>query len=530
MSKDKTQITAAHFRADAGNDEGYDDNVDRMPTSRKILLGCLAPVIIIILFGIALFVVIKLFDKPEDRQRSFNTLAVMADEVRLEPVVLSVNVQGEARPRTEIDLVPQVSGKIIYVSPNFVEGGIIKKGETLIRIEDSDYQVAKTRAQSQVAQAEQVLAREIAEGEIARQDWEDLGTGEASALTLRIPQRQQAEAALQAAKGDLAGTELQLQRTYVRAPFTGRVRTKGSDLGQFVTPGARLGRIFSTDVFEVRLPLTDNDLARLSLPLAYVAKSRETAPVVELSTTVAGQRQTWTGRIMRTDSTYDTQSRALFAITEIFDPYNAGASDNGVPLAPGLFVDAKIEGRAVENALVIPREGLRPDDEVYVVDDQGKAEIRKVSVIDTSPERAVLRSGVAEGELIILSPMERSRVSMTLKVLDADDPKIVLVEPPKPEWLVKREAEEKNKDKKKDASKNPSKLDRDSINTLTAMFAKDYNEVLAELSEEEKNKLRKMSTVEKSLFMKKKLMAKISEGREDSRGQDGRAMPKGDGE
>jgi len=528
MSNDKKKITASSFQVGGEDAETYEE-VDRMPTSRKILLGCLAPILIIILFGAALFVVIKLLDKPEDRQRSFNTLAVMADEVRLEPVTLSVNVQGEARPRTEIDLVPQVSGKIIYVSPNFVEGGIIRKGETLIRIEDSDYQVAKTRAQSQVAQAEQVLAREIAEGEIARQDWEDLGTGEASPLTLRIPQRQQAEAALDAAKGELAGTELQLQRTYVRAPFTGRVRTKGSDLGQFVTPGARLGRIFSTDVFEVRLPLTDNDLARLSLPLAYVAKDRASAPAVQLSATIAGQLQVWEGRIMRTDSTYDTQSRALFAITEVFDPYNDGASDNGVPLAPGLFVDANIEGRAVEDALVIRRAGLRPDDEVYVVDDKGKAEIRKVSVIDTTAERAVLRSGVKEGELIVLSPMERSRVSMTLKVLDVDDPKTVLVEPPKPEWLIKREAEaEKKKNEKGNGKpKDPAKLDKEGVQTLSAMFGKEYNEVMEEMTDDEKNRLRKMSSQEKSRFIRGKLMAKIREGRP---GREGRDTLKSEGE
>ena len=528
MTTDKTTVTSERLREEAMDGEFVQD-VDRMPTSRKILLGCLAPIVIMILFGIGLFIVLKVFDKPEDRQRSFNTLAVMADEVRLEPVTLSVNVQGEASPRTEIDLVPQVSGKIIYVSPNFVEGGIIRKGETLIRIEDSDYQVGKIRAQSQVAQAEQVLAREIAEGEIARQDWEDLGSGQASPLTLRVPQRQQAEAALQAAKGELAGAELQLERTYVRAPFTGRVRTKGSDLGQFVSPGSRLGRIFSTDVFEVRVPLTDNDLARLALPLAYVAKDRASAPIVELSATIAGQRQVWEGRIMRTDSTYDTQSRALFAIVEIFDPYNKGASNNGVPLAPGLFVDARIEGRVLEDALVIRRAGLRPDDEVYVVDDTGKAEIRKVSVIDTTAERAVLRSGVSEGELIVLSPMERSRVSMTLKVLDVDNPKTVLVEPAKPDWLIKREAEAdaKKNDKDKGKPKDPSKLDKDGIQTLSAMFGKEYNEVMAELTEDEKNKVRKMSSQEKTRFMRTKIMAKIREGRE---GRGNGSMPKGEGE
>jgi len=142
---------------------------------------------------------------------------------------LTVETQGEARPRTEIDLVPEVGGKVVYVSPNFIEGGLFRKGETLYRIDDRDYKVAVIRAESGVAQAEQALVREIAEGEIARRDFEELGQGEPTALALRQPQRQQAEAALQAAKAELEAANLQLTRTYVNAPFNGRVRAKNSD-------------------------------------------------------------------------------------------------------------------------------------------------------------------------------------------------------------------------------------------------------------------------------------------------------------
>ena len=374
--------------------------------------------------------IVALNKKPEERQRRNNTLAVMADRARVEDVQLSIATQGETQPRIEIDLVPQVGGKIVYVSPNFVEGGIFRRGETLVRIDPADAQVAVVRAEAAVAQAQQALTREIAEGEIARADFEELGRGTPSALALRQPQRQQAEAALNSARADLENARLQLTRTSVTAPFAGRVRSKSADVGQFVTPGARLGRIFSTDTIEVRLPLTDADLAKIDLPIAFVADSRETAPVVTLSTTLQGQRREWEGRIMRTDSTYDTQTRALFAIAEVVDPYGAGASADGVPLAPGLFVDARIDGRRLDDVIVLPRDGLRPRNEVYVVDDEGKAEIRQASVIDTSPERAVLRPGVVrEGEIVVVSPMERSRIETPLKVLDVNDPSVVIVEP-----------------------------------------------------------------------------------------------------
>lgn len=416
-----------------GNSEtsAHDGGRERYPIFRTIVFSLLALIVI----GGGTGLVIAANQEPEEQRRPFTPLAVMADSAKRQDVRLMVRTQGEARPQTEINLVPEVGGKIVYVSPNFIEGGIFRRGETLIRVDPSDYQVAVIRAEAAVAQAQQTLTREIAEGEIARTDYEDLGRGEPSPLALRIPQRQQAEAALQAAQADLENAKLQLTRTSVVAPFSGRVRTKTSDVGQFVAPGSQLGRIFSTDIIEVRLPFTDADLGKIDLPIAYVAESREVAPRVELSTTIGGVRQVWEGRIMRTDATYDTQSRALFAIAEVFDPYGEGASENGVPIAPGLFVDAEIEGKLFESALVIPREGLRVNDEIYTVNSKGRAEIRQVSVVDANPERAVLSSGVQAGELVVLSPMERSRVSIPLKVLDVNDPSTVLVEPEEPEWM-----------------------------------------------------------------------------------------------
>lgn len=392
-------------------------------------------------------IIIKFNNKPEEKKRAFNTLAVLADYAVLDDIQLRVKTQGEARPQTEIDLVPEIGGKIVYVSPNFIEGGIIKKGEVLLRIEDADYKVSVIRAQAQVAQAEQSVIREKAEGEIAKQDYQELGIGKASPLALRLPRQAQALASLQAAEAELASANLQLKRTEVRAPFTGRVKTKNSDIGQFVSPGRTLGRIFSTSIVEVRLPLSDSDLSKIDLPIAYVAKNRASAIDVELNAIIAGKRRYWSGKIMRTASTYDTQTRALFAIAEVVDPYGSGASENGYPLAPGLFVDAEISGKIYQEIIVLPRDGLRPDNEVYVVDDKGKADIRKVKVLDSDSERALLLGGVDEGELVVLSPMEKSRTSMSLRVLDVNNPETILVDPPKPDWM--KNLEKKSKETKK---------------------------------------------------------------------------------
>ena len=443
------------------------ENQTQTGSRRRKALIILAPIIIVALFFIVTQIIVKLNEKPEEKRRPFNPLAVLAEYSVQDDIKLIVDTQGEARPRTEIDLVPEVGGKIISVSSKFIEGGIFKKGDVLFQIDTSDYDVAVIRAEASVARAQQVLVREQAEAEIARRDWEELGReGEPSDLTLRKPQLAEARASLQSAEADLKNAKIQLSRTSVRAPFNGRVKTKNSDLGQYVSPGSRLGRIFSTDIVEVRLPFTDSDLAKVNLPIAYVAEDRGSAPDVTLSATIGGRLQTWPGKIMRTDSSYDTQTRALFAIAEVFDPYGEGASENGVPLAPGLFVDAEVVGKTFDDVVVISRDGLRPENKVFVANEDGTAEARTADVIDTTMDYAYIRSGVALGEIIILSPVEESRLVGPLKVVDINDPSIVFVDPPKPDWLIAKEkaaeAEKSDGDSKKKRRKKSDSDEEDS--------------------------------------------------------------------
>lgn len=444
------------------NKIGHPGGQDQDRSLLRTLLLIALPVLIIVGFVAVMMIVIALNEKPEEKRRPFNPLAVLAEVAVTDDVQLIVNTQGEARPRVEIDLVPEVGGKITRVSPKFIEGGIFNKGDVLFQIDTRNYDVAVIRAEATVARAQQVLIREKAEAEVARQDWADLGQGAPSDLTLRKPQMAEAQASLQSAQADLQNAKNQLARTSVRAPFNGRVRSKTSDLGQFVSPGSRMGRIFSTDIVEVRLPLTDDDLSKVNLPIAYVAKDRASAPDVQLSVVIGGQRQEWAGKIMRTDSTYDTQTRALFAIAEVFDPYGKGASANGVPLAPGLFVDAAVAGKKFENIVVIPRDGLRPEDKVFVAKKDGTAVIKEPQVLDTNTKFAYISEGLSEGDLIILSPVEESRLGGPLKVLDIKDTSKVLVNPPKPQWMVDKEKTSASDDAKKGDEKRTKRRKKNS--------------------------------------------------------------------
>lgn len=396
----------------------------------RIVIVTLAVLAVLAFFWGATLMLKKLYKKPEVKKRTRPVIAVMVDQARQDTIQLVVHVQGESRPRTEIDLVPEVAGKIVYVSPKFISGGLFHKDDVLYKIDPSDYRVGVVRAEAAVARAEQALLREEKEGEIAAQDWKDLGAGrKASDLTLRKPQLKEAQANLQSAQADLENARIRLRRTEVKAPFNGRVRSKIADIGQYVGPGTRLGKIFSTNIAEVRLALSDADIARLNLPLAYVAKDRKSAPEVKLSAIIGGKRRVWHGKIMRTSAAYDPQTRSIFAIAEVVDPYGKGAAEHIYPLAPSLFVDAEIQGKTLEHVIVIPRDGLRPENQVYVVDQDGIAEARTVDVIDTSPKRAVLESGIRPGEYVIVSPLEKSQINLKFRALDVNDPSKVLIEP-----------------------------------------------------------------------------------------------------
>ncbi|MEC9251119.1 MAG: efflux RND transporter periplasmic adaptor subunit [Pseudomonadota bacterium] len=355
--------------------------------------------------------------QPERANAAPRPVAVFVSEAQMDTVSLTVVSQGEARPRTQINLVPQVPGRITYVNPDFIEGGFFEAGETLVRIEDADYRLAVTRAEAQVAQAEQALAREQAESDLARSEWEELGEGEASSLTLREPQLAEARAQLAAARATLQDARLDLQRTRVSAPFAGRVRTKNADLGQFVSAGTPLGEVFSTDRVQIRLPLTDYDLGLLGIPVAFNAAEEGAGIPVTLSAVVAGQERSWNAEITRTDSAIDSQTRVLYAIAEVEDPYGS-AAEGGSPLAVGLFLTAEIEGREVENVYVLPRAALRGENTIYVAEPGGRLSVRTVDVVTSNVENLIVSSGVRGGEMVVISPVRGANDGMRIQSLD----------------------------------------------------------------------------------------------------------------
>lgn len=354
--------------------------------------------------------------EPEKKEEAQRLISLYVDEVKSDTVTISVQTQGEVRPKTEIDLIPQVSGRIVGISESFAEGAEFGPGETLIKIDDTNYKLAVVRAQARVAEAEVAVQRELANAKIKKEHWLDKrNAGEPTPYALNKPQVMEAEAKLLAAESDLKEARLNVARTEINVPFLGRVRAKSVGIGQYVTAGQSLGRVFSTDTVEIRLPLTDSQLAELNLPMGFMADAFN-APVVQFSAQVGNTEHTWGGRIVRTHASVDQQTRLIYAVAEVEDPYGQGA-DSGIPLAVGMFVHADIAGVNSQSAMVLPRLALRNANKVYVINDQNRLEIRTVEVLSTSEETVLVSNGLAVGDKVVTSTIPAAVDGMEVRAI-----------------------------------------------------------------------------------------------------------------
>ena len=376
---------------------------------RVIFASRFLPVIILV-FGLFISFVISSTDpKPNKGIEIPKPTAVFYDNPQKKDVTLRVTTNGEVRSVTEINVIPQVSGRIIQVADEFIDGGNIKKGQPLIWIDDRDYRLATISAESRVAQAKKLLEREIAESELAKKDWEELGEGEASPLTLRIPQLEEARALLNAAEADLEKAKLNLERTVINLPFDGLIKKKNAGIGQYVNAGSILGSAFSTEKVLIPLPLTDTELSYLGLPLGYESKGYFDGPKVVFRSYISRKNIEWSGRITRTSGSIDSQTRLVYAYAEVLNPY-----DEDPPLAIGTYVDAEIEGNFISNGFILPIAAIKNDNEIYVIDQNSKLKIKKIEIVGTEEDKVIVKGDISELDMVVISTINTGYEGMEL--------------------------------------------------------------------------------------------------------------------
>jgi RND family efflux transporter MFP subunit len=383
----------------------------------KKVFRFLSPVLVLIAGFLVVQGLVAAKPEPEKKDEEVRKISLYVDSVESEQVVVAVKTQGEVRPKMEIDLIPQVSGRIVAMSDNFSEGAEFAPNTLLLKIDAADYDVAVIRAEARVAEAQTALERELATAEIKEEEWRDNPKNqEPTDFALNLTQVAQARAMLRAAKADLDRARLDLARTEIRVPFHGRVRSRTVGIGQYVRAGPPMGRVFSIDTVEVRLPLTDTQLTELNLPLGFSAMNSDGAPAVKFTANLGSREYSWDGNIVRIDAAIDDATRLIYATAEIRDPYGLAASE-GMPIAVGMFVNAEIAGVSERPAFVMPRLALRNKDKVYVINEDNELEIRTVEVLSTSEDRVLVTSGVSAGDRVVTSPVPNAVDGMAVEPL-----------------------------------------------------------------------------------------------------------------
>ncbi len=321
--------------------------------------------------------------------------------VELREVRAQVHSQGTVRSPTQSVLAAEVPGRIVEVSPKFAEGGVVEAGEWIARVDRSDYARAVVQARAALEQAGVRLAREEAEAEVARREWQELHPElPPSPLAARELQVAEARAAVEAARAALEEAEANLARTEILAPYRARIRRKLADLGQFVARGQAVAEIFGVDRAEVPLPVADAELRFLDLRLDARGHAVRSGPEVILRNEFAGAHRQWRGVIERIEGEVDPKTRMLHLIAVVEHPLE------GAPLLPGTFVDATISGRTLRDVVVLPRAALRGANRVWVVDGDDRLRMREVEVVRAGRDEVWIRSGLERGERVCVTPLE----------------------------------------------------------------------------------------------------------------------------
>lgn len=377
-------------------------------------------VIAILVVGLIITTMLFVFrPKAEKKIADIKPPSVEVVTAVYQSIHIPVYSQGNIAAKTRINLAAEVSGRVVEVSSSLSDGEEFRAGELLLRIDDSDYKLAMTRADAQVAAAQQALARTEAEAEQARFDLQRMGRSESetTAFALKLPHLKEAKARLKAAQADLAIAELQYKRTSVHAPFAGRVISKKVDVGQYVAPGQMIAEIYATDKMEVSLPLTQSQLALVDLPNEV---DLQTSQNVILTTELAGKKLQWQGHIARTESIIDTRNQLLNAVVEINTPQTNNKTD--VPasalLSPGLFVRAVIKGKLLKDIVVLPRAALRYGDEVWLVEDGNLLRKQTVNVLHKDDVSVYVDAGIEENKKVIVSALDFAVDGMVLSLMN----------------------------------------------------------------------------------------------------------------
>lgn len=375
---------------------------------KKVIL----PVAILVAAVLAFVVLVRTPERLEVVSAEQAVASVRVAPVHAQSVQLDVHSQGRVQASRRVSLSAAATGPVSWISPSLRAGGYFAADEVILRVDSADYETALERARSALAQAE-TDARHASEEYQRNSALADRRL--ISESQLRDLQRQAENSAgrVRDAQGAVDQAQLDLRRSEIRAPFATIVESTSIDLGQHVGRGQALAVLLSADEVEVRLPLALNQLSYLDVPLGLRGElPAELSPPVKISGRLGDSVQQWQGQLVRMEASIDVASNSVQAIVRV-DQTTAA-----IPLPIGLYVEAAITGKQVDDVIVLPREAVRGNGRVLVVDTENRLWFRDVDILRLENDRVVLSGGLQDGERICLSPIQAIIDGMRVNVVD----------------------------------------------------------------------------------------------------------------
>ena len=350
---------------------------------------------------------------PEEKPEQDTRPLVSTDAVNLDAISLDVKSYGVVKAKDHTQLVAQVSGQVVYVSEQFVQGGFVSQGDILARIDPNDYEAALIEAQAGLAQASADLEIERAQAHVAKAEWDrikdDSNQVIPSNLYLRKPQLAEKLARYRAAQAAEKRAVRNLERTYIKAPYDAIIAARDISLGSVVNPGSQFGALSSTSIAEIRLPVADKELQYL--------ENGGIGATATLTAEYAGKPTTWQAKIVRSEGVIDQKSRMSYLVAQVNTPYQSKQ-----PLRFGSYINATIAGQTLSNAIVVPHH-LVKDNKIAVLNDDLTLSFKTLNIVREQNGMVIASEGLNQGQQLITSALEFPTEGMQVKLNDLASPK-----------------------------------------------------------------------------------------------------------
>ncbi|MDP3877888.1 MAG: efflux RND transporter periplasmic adaptor subunit [Methylobacter sp.] len=343
----------------------------------------------------------------------------------LTPVAINHQVaifaMGTVIASQSVNLTPRISGMVVSISPHFIEGGMLKKGEELVELDPTDYVLAIKRSENEVAKAQFNLKLEQGQQAIVRREFQLLGAElneQEQELVLRKPHLTAAKAALTAAESALKQAHLDLERTRPVAPFNAIITTRNANLGAWMSAfstGTPLARLVGTDSFWINASIPVDKLRWFNIP---GINSETGSPVKITYETAWGKGVFRTGVIKRLQAEIEPEGRMAKVIIEVEDPLSQKpANKQAPPLMLGTYVRAEIAGNNLNDVIELPETVIHDGQKIWLTTEQQTLDIREVEPLWAEQGRIYLsKDQLPDNAAVITSDLPTPVQGMSVKI------------------------------------------------------------------------------------------------------------------